>query len=407
MNKILLTLGIAALVGAVQAQEATFYRGFAEVKTPVTLPAGEWTWQPGETLFETLVPGTLKLIGVTEQSRRILSREAPNPLAAYRGKAISFYWEGKWREAVVVDPDKPLFQFEGRYLTALPGLVAYPDPSGFQNPRLEVVFRYQGQGSATLDYLSRGLSWGLRYTLEGNDLTGWASLRNSLGTPQRFRQVELVAGTVPLLEGGIAVPKAATAPAPEARSMAADAGFGAEFAGEAGGTFRYRLPGEVNLEPGLTELPFIRAQVQPAYTWAYTGGFNTGLEIRFQRGYRFSAPENLAAGIVSIRDQGVFVGQAALPDTAKGSLVRLVLGPDPEGQAERKIEQLAQNSFRVTTTVRNPKKYALEVEISEFFPRPFTLEGQGLEKTPEGYRVRFSLNPGQTRILVYTVTLPR
>ena len=47
MNKILLTLGIAALVGTVQAQEATFYRGFAELKTPVTLPAGEWTWQPG------------------------------------------------------------------------------------------------------------------------------------------------------------------------------------------------------------------------------------------------------------------------------------------------------------------------------------------------------------------------
>lgn len=395
------------MVGAVQAQEATFYRGFAEVKTPVTLPAGEWTWQLGETLFETLVPGTLKLIGVTEQSRRIISRDAPNPLAAYKGKTISFYWEGKWREAVVVDPDKPLFQFEGRYLTALPGLVAYPDPSGFQSPRLDVIFRYQGQGPATLGYLSRGLSWGLRYTLESNALTGWASLQNSLGTPQRFRQVELVAGAAPLLEGGIAVPKAVPAPAPEARSMAADEGFGAEFAGEAGGTFRYRLPGEVNLEPGLTELPFIRTQVQPTYTWTYAGGFSTGSEIRFQRGYRFNAPENLAAGIVSIRDQGVFVGQAALTDTAKGNPVRLSLGPDPDGQAERKIEQLAQNSFRVTTTVKNSKTYPLDVEISEFFPRPFTLEGQGLEKTPEGYRVRFNLNPGQSRTLVYTVTLPR
>lgn len=407
MNKTLLTLGIATLLGAVQAQEATFYRGFAEVRTPVTLPAGEWTWQPGETLFETLVPGTLKLIGVTEQSRRIISRDAPNPLAAYKGKTISFYWEGKWREAVVVDPDKPLFQFEGRYLTSLPGLVAYPDPSGFQNPRLDVIFRYQGQGSATLGYLSRGLSWRLRYTLESNDLTGWASLQNGLGIAQRFRQVELVAGAVPLLEGGIAVPKAVPAPAPEARSMAADEGLGAEFAGEAGGTFRYRLPGEVNLEPGLTELPFIRTQVQPTYTWTYAGGFNTGSEIRFQRGYRFAAPENLAAGVVSIRDQGVFVGQAALSDTAKGNPVRLSLGPDPDGKAERKLEQLAQNSFRVTTTVKNPKTYPLEVEISEFFPRPFTLEGAGLEKTPEGYRVRFSLNPGQSRTLTYTVTLPR
>ncbi|PZA08714.1 MULTISPECIES: DUF4139 domain-containing protein [unclassified Meiothermus] len=403
MNKALLTLGIATLIGAVQAQEAAFYRGFAEVKTPVTLPAGEWRWQPGESLFETLVPGTLKLLGLSEQSRQVILQDAPNPLAAYKGKAISFYWEGKWREAVVVDPDRPLFQFEGHYLTSLPGLVAYPDPSGFQNPRLEVVFRYQGQGPTTLSYLTRGLSWSLRYTLEGGDLTGWASLHNSLGTPQRFRQVELVAGTVPLLEGGIPVPKAATAPAPEVRSMAADA----EFSGESGGTFRYRLPGEVNLEPGLTELPFIRARVQPTYTWSYAGGFTTASEIRFQRGYRFAATENLAAGIVSIRDQGVFVGQAALPDTAKGNPVRLSLGPDPDGQAERKIEQLAQNSFRVTTTVKNPKAYPLEVEISEFFPRPFTLEGQGLEKTPEGYRVRFNLNPGQARVLVYTVTLPR
>lgn len=402
MNKTLLVLGMAALLGAVQAQggaEATLYLGFAEVKTPVTLPAGEWTWQPGKALFETLVPGTLKLIGVTERSRRIITEEAPNPLAAYKGKTLSFYWEGKWREAVVVDPDRPLFQFQGRYLTSLPGLVAYPDPSGFQSPRLEVIFRYQGQGPATLDYLTRGLSWGLRYTLEGGDLTGWASLQNGLGTPQRFRQVELVAGAVPLLEGGLAVPKA--------RSMAAEAGFGAEFAGEAGGTFRYRLPGEVTLEPGLTELPFVRTQVQPTYTWTYAGGFSTASQIRFQRGYRFTAPENLAAGIVSIRDGGVFVGQAGLSDTAKGSPVRLSLGPDPDGQAERRLEQLGQNSFRVTTVVKNPKTYPLEVEISEFFPRPFTLEGPGLERTPEGYRVRFNLAPGQSRTLVYTVTLPQ
>ncbi|MER3489306.1 MAG: hypothetical protein C4328_05305 [Meiothermus sp.] len=402
MSKTLLVLGMAAWLGAVQAQggaEATLYRGFAEVKAPVTLPAGEWTWQPGKALFETLVPGTLKLIGVTEQSRRIIAGEAPNPLAAYKGRAISFYWEGRWREAVVVDPDRPLFQFEGRYLTSLPGLVAYPDPSGFQSPRLEVIFRYQGQGPATLGYLTRGLSWGLRYTLEGNGLTGWASLQNGLGTPQRFRQVELVAGAVPLLEGGLAVPKA--------RSMAADAGFGVEFAGEAGGAFRYRLPGEVTLEPGLTELPFIRTQVQPTYTWAYAGGFSAASEIRFQRGYRFTAPENLAAGIVSIRDGGVFVGQAGLSDTAKGNPVRLPLGPDPDGQAERRLEQLGQNSFRVTTVVKNPKTYPLEVEISEFFPRPFTLEGPGLERTPEGYRVRFNLAPGQSRTLVYTVTLPQ
>jgi hypothetical protein len=175
--------------------------------------------------------------------------------------------------------------------------------------------------------------------------------------------------------------------------------------GEAAGTYRYRLPGEVALEPGLTELPFIRARVQPVYLWRLQTGFSTERELAFMRGFRFVAPENLAAGVVSIREQGVFVGQAGTSDTAKGNNVTLMLGPDPEGRATRQVEQQARNRFRVTTSVRNPKPYPVEVEIQEAMPQPFTLEGEGLERTPEGYRIRFTLAPGQSRSYVYTLTL--
>ncbi|MCX7602340.1 MAG: hypothetical protein N2Z75_10435 [Meiothermus sp.] len=401
-------LWMVGLMGVVQAQESVVYRGFAELRQPQTLPPNEWVWEPGETLFQSLVPGTLRLIGVTEQSRRVQVAAQPNPLAAYVGKEVQFYWEGQWRKATLVSAEQNLYLYEGRYLVGLPGTVAYPDPSGFSaTPGPRVIFRYAGGGAGTLAYLTRGLTWNLRYTLEDGELTGWATLTNGLGRTVRLGRTELVAGSVPLLEGGFSVP----APRPETRMLQAAPAAAevaeAEFVGEAAGTYRYRLPGEVTLEPGLTELPFLRTRVQPVYLWRLQTGFSTERELAFVRGFRFAAPENLAAGVVSLREQGVFVGQAATGDTARGNQVSLMLGPDPEGRATRQVEQQARNRFRVTTRVQNPKPYAVEVEILEQMPQPFTLEGEGLERLPEGYRLRFTLAPGQSRSYTYTLTLPQ
>ncbi len=398
-------LWMGVLMGLAQAQESVIYRGFAEIRELQSLPQEEWTWEPGETLFQSLVPGTLRLVGVTEQSRRVQVTSQQNPLAAYVGKEVQFYWEGQWRKATLVSAERNLYLYEGRYLVGLPGTVAYPDPSGFNTTGPRVIFRYQGAGAATLAYLTRGLTWSLRYTMDDGELVGWATLTNALGRPVRLGKTELVAGSVPLLEGGFNVP----APRPETRMLqAAPAAMDAseaEFVGEAAGTYRYRLPGELVLGPGLTELPFIRTRVQATYLWRSQMGFSTERELAFVRGLRFAAPENLAAGVVSIREQGVFVGQASTSDTAKGHIVTLMLGPDPEGRATRQVEQQARNRFRVTTSIRNPKSYTVEVEIQELMPQPFTLEGEGLERIPQGYRLRLTLAPNQTRTYTYTLTL--
>jgi len=397
---------LVVLFGAVYGQESVIYRGFAELRQPLTLPQNEWTWEPGETLFQSLVPGTLRLLGVAEQSRRVQMPAPQNPLSAYVGKEVQFYWEGQWRKATLVNLERNLYLYEGRYLVGLPGTVAYPDPSGFNTvPGPTVTFRYLGAGAGTLAYLTRGLTWSLRYTLDDGELTGWATLTNGLDRPVRLGRTELVAGSVPLLEGGFNVPPSRSETRMfQAAPAAADVAE-AEFVGEAAGTYRYRLPGELTLEPGLTELPFVRTRVQPAYLWRLQTGFNTQRELGFMRGFRFAAPENLAAGVVSIREQGVFVGQAAMGDTARGNNVTLMLGPDPEGRATRQVEQQARNRFRVTTSVRNPKSYPVEVEIQELMPQPFTLEGEGLERIPEGYRIRFTLAPNQSRSYTYTLTL--
>lgn len=399
-------LWMLLLSGVAYAQEAVIYRGFAELRQPQTLPQNEWAWEPDEALFQSLVPGTLRLIGVTEQSRRVQVVTGQNPLAAYVGKEVQFYWEGQWRKATLVSAEQNLYLYEGRYLVGLPGTVAYPDKSGFHSVSgPKVVFRYQGGGAATLAYLTRGLTWSLRYTLEDGELTGWAILRNGLGRSLQLGQTELVAGSVPLLEGGFNVPAARSkAWMLQAAPAMADTGE-AEFVGEAAGTYRYRLPGEVRLEPGLSELPFMRARVQTMYLWRLRTDFSTERELAFVRGFRFVAPENLAAGVVSIREQGVFVGQANTKDTAKGSQVNLMLGPDPEGRAIRQVEPQSQRRFRVTTRMHNPKPYPVEVEIQEVMPQPFTLEGEDLERTPEGYRIHFTLAPNQSRSYAYTLTL--
>jgi hypothetical protein len=405
MRKQLLA-ALTLVLGISVAQEATIYRAFAELRQPVTLPVGSWTWEPSQAVLRSLIAGTLELSGVEESSRLVQVLPQGSPLSAYRGRKVQFYWEGQWREATVIDPERPIFEFEGRYLTTLPGLIAYPDPGGLRpGPAARVTFRYQGSGPASLNYLSRGLTWKLYYTLEGSNLTGWAALANDLGQVLEFKQVELVAGSVPVLEGGFEQP-VPPAQALEFRAAPREKA-GAEFVGEAGGTYRYRLPGALTLQPGQTELPFLQAKVQPTYTWRWQSGFSSAGEISFERGYRFTAPENLAGGLVSVRDRGVFVGQSFLPETARGNPVTLSLGPDPEGRAARRIEVLAQNRFRVSTTVRNPKQYGLEVEMVESFPQPFTLEISGAERTPEGYRASFTLAPGASRTLTYTVTLPR
>ncbi|MCL6527688.1 MAG: hypothetical protein K6T57_12505 [Thermaceae bacterium] len=402
MKHWLLALSTITLLGMSEAQESTLYRGFAELKQEQNLPPGQWVWEPGEAWYDNLIPGTLRLSGVLKQSRQIQAA-APNPLAAYVGKKVQFFWEGQWREATVVSADKNLFLYEGRYLVGLPGPIGYPDPSGFSGlTGPKITFRYQGSGPARLSYLTRAVSWNLRYTLENGELVGWASLNNSLDRAVQLGRTELVAGVVPVVEGR-GMPLGRT---PGAAPMMADLAM-AEFVGEAGGTYRYKLPGEITLEPGSLELPFLRSRVAPVYLWRYQGGFSSAQELTFARGYRFQAPENLAAGTVSLREGSTFVGQASMPDTAKGGEVRLILGPDPEGRALRRLEPRAQNTYRVITTVQNPKTYPIEVELGESFPQPFTLEIQGAERTPEGYRLKFTLAPGQSRTLEYTVTFPQ
>lgn len=438
---------IAAFVGSIgfgMAQEAIIYNRFAELRQPVTLPANTWTWKPSVNLYRSLVPGSLQLLGVVEQSRSINVLESTNTYyepgsvqvqssqpsrysdrltavyQAYEGKEIEFLSEAdnQWHKITIVDGKMGLFLYEGQYTIFLPArMLRFPDGSGFEllksqdqqgaqeeRRRPQVTFNYQGSGQKILSYLTRGITWKLRYTLENNELIGWANVQNSLGEAQTLNNVDLVAGGVEEVENGsgqVVRPTALSLPRiPGLQSNSAS------FVSETAGTYRYRLPGKVVLQPGQTELPFARVRVQSTYSWRYEGQFSPKTELAFQRGFQFKAVIPLAGGSVNMRQGGIFVGQSSFADTPPNRPVILSLGRDPDGRATRRSETLGPNKFRITTSVENDKTYPVAVDIAELFDNGTRLEISGAERTANSYRLRFTLNPNQTRSYAFIVSFP-
>ena len=353
MKKIRGFLALLAVLlpfAAAQTAAGYVYPGFAEIHETVALPEGSWTWFPSEALASSLVNGTVRLLGV-EEERRV------------------------WRRGVV-------------------------------------TFYYTGGGQATLAYLTRNLTYGLYYDLDVDRgrLVGWAQLDNRLGRTLHLDRLTFVAGEVSLREGSVPV-MAKSARSYEEMAVAAPAPQAPVFAGSGGGVFRYELAAPPPLEPGLNELPFARATVNPAYTWSYNGGFVRGDRVIFRRGYVFEAPMALAGGVVNVREGGVLLGQAEMGERAMGDRVRLWLGRDPEGKARRQVEVLKdereEKVYRVTTSVTNPRAQPVRVEFAERFnAREIVLRlPAGAERTPQGYRLAFTLAPGEARSFVYTVTL--
>ncbi|ADR36198.1 hypothetical protein Ocepr_0741 [Oceanithermus profundus DSM 14977] len=336
-------------LGFAAAQQAFVYTGFAEIHEPIRLPAASWTWFPDAELSGSLVDGTVRLLGV-EETRRV-----------WRGGAVIFF--------------------------------------------------YEGAGAAQLAYLTRNLGYSLYYDLDADRgrFVGWSKIENRLGRPLAFERLTFVAGEVPLRSGGAPVMSKS------ARGLALDAVAEAapmpSYAGSGGGVYRYVLENPPTLEVGVNELPFLKADLDPVYTWRYQGSFAPVERIAFTRGYTFTAPAALAGGMVNVRADGVLLGQAYMQDAAKGSRVQVWLGADPEGRAERRIDVLKderkEKAYRVRTTLRNPRSRPVRVELVEgFSARELVLKlPPGAERTPQGYRYVVTLKPGEAREFVYTVTL--
>lgn len=403
------TAAVYAQVPAASGVEARFYSGFAEISEVLAVPQSQFRWTPGQMLFASLLPGTVRLSGTDLHMTQEVFASSPDPLSAYAGQEISVWQDGAWQPIKVVDPARGIFEYQGRYIQGAPGRLGYPDQAGFTGP--SVRFSYQGGGASILHYVTRALSFDLSYELEVGSglLVSNAQIKNDLGYNFTVQHSVFVAGRVPLLER----PTSAEPLAPGVRALGTapfSAASPAGYLGEAGGTYQYSYAGKLELYPGLNLVPFMREPVKTAFLWRYQGPFVNGPRLNFTRGYTFVAPSNLAAGVVTVRDHGVLVGQSKLGDTAAGDQLRLMLGPDPAGVAQRSIIVLKENAneriYRVNTVVENPKTYPVRLELSEIFSaREVQVVFPGARIVPGGYTLALTLSPGSEQTLSYTVTL--
>ncbi|WP_117237759.1 hypothetical protein [Thermus sediminis] len=317
------------------AQEVVVYPGFAEIKEPVVLPPSTWVYLAGDKLSR-IPQGSLRLLGVEEVER------------VYQGGAV--------------------------------------------------LFRYRGEGGATLRYLYTGLSGEVFYTLLEGRLTAWARLRLE-GEALEARRLTLLAGEAPLLS-----PPGRAAPQMAFRTLE-------EAPGDTPlGLFRYEL-GATRLSPGITEIPFLKAEVAPERLLRYQAPFRTDRLLPLERGYRFQAPFPLAPGVLEVSEGGFLLGQGRMPPTPKGEGAEVWLGRDLEARLSRRVEKVGETkeeaTYRVETRLENPYPYPVVLLLSESFPHPFRLDFPGATLLPEGYRLEARIEPKEARSFVYHLTRPR
>lgn len=391
----MLSLVIASLGGIV------LYPNFAEVRQELELPAGEWIWQPEPGILGSIFPGSLYLSGVTETSRLIQSGTLD--LRVYQGQEVLIELEDEFVSARLVNAEQRIFRLaSGEYLMNYDATILFPSPVGLRPD--QVIFRYQGQGTGELSYLSGAFQFEIFYTLDAQSgqLVAWSAIQNQTGQEFTFSEAEYISGEVPVSNGVPVRPQA----------MYAEASISEpKFAGSSGGVYRYTHPGELVLPPGKSEFPFLRSQVKPIYTWKYQGGFDPSeRELFLDRSYRFDAPGPLAGGVVSVRDQGRFVGQARADTTAPGEEVEVSLGSDPLGRAKRQVEVLVntptEQRYRVTTSFENSRSEPVSLVLEEeFYADSVEIDFPEAAQTGRSYRLDTELPASSKREFTYTATL--
>jgi hypothetical protein len=406
-----MTLFGAAAFGTASAADLTLYYNFSEVRDPVQLSGNRFTWTPAADLAGFIVPGSLALEYDGVANLTVLPA-SQNLLAAFEGKEVLVKRDGQTIKAKVLRADLGLFEANGSYFQGDVSSVTFPSLDGVRFAPQYVWGITGNGGSSTLSYLTRGLSWGPRYSLviekDKADLNGWAEIRNLSGLEYRAPAVSLVAGQVNL----------ETNYSPQENFQGAQlsraSSDSVQSTGEASGlqTFKYAQP--VILPPrASTSVPFGNTKVSLDRTLEYVSGFNQSARIvtPLSRAYTLKADGDLPGGIVTVREDGRVVGQSRIGDTPKAEGAQLALGPDFDLRLTRSVQALerTKNSqkFRVTYSLTNTKTRSVNVRLKEILGNEFTLTAvvlPNLKRNEDGFTATANLNPGARLEASYNVS---
>lgn len=384
LMKSMLTLALAATLGAASAAELRIYPSFSEVREPVQATGSTLTVTLPEAAWAGLIPGTLDLDGLRFSAA--VQRQEVGWLASLEGKQVYVKrTDGSVEPATLVRArDLLVRDAQGRYRTVrFEDLVfdVLPPPNP-QAPTQTLTFTLPQPGRGTLSYLTRAVTWTPRYTLDasagGAQLSALADIRNQADLSYDVRGAELYAGDVnvqgPIMpapymsaRAEVIAGSAANAAAPKINSL-----------GELRGLYRYALSAPFTLPANSTvTLPFLTPKLTLFERYA---GLNTyftpqNMSGTLSRFYRLKADQRLPGGSLTVREEGRIVGQTSISETPQGEEIEFNVGSDPDVRYTRTVQTLStdrnaqgnvlRTTYRVTYTFENSKDRSVRAEVTE------------------------------------------
>lgn len=412
-----LALLLAFGLSGASAQELTVSYNFAEVRAPVTLSGGQFEWTPSPDLAQLLIPGSLEL-EYPEVSALTLLPGITNLLKYFEGKEVMILLDDKTTvKARVIRADLALFEIGGQYRQIDPSRVIFPNLEGIRfEPTYQWKFAGAG-GKTNLSYLTRGLTWSPRYTLnvtgDNARLTAWADIRNAGATPYNVPELTLVAGQINLES----VQEQINYQSNQIQNRAVDqasAGSSVQAVGESAGLQIFKYPKALMLGGGTTtSVPFINTPAKLERILDYTGGFQETprMVLPMQRLYRVQSDQDLPAGVVTVREDNRVVGQARVMDTPKAERANLFVGADFDLRLLRTTQVLERTNksakFKVNFTVTNTKSRPVNIRLREALGGSnYSLEAislPNLRRETEGLNSSATLAPNQKFEGSYTI----
>jgi len=273
--------------------------------------------------------------------------------------------------AKIVEPNSMLLQNleTGAYFYADKQSIEYTS----SRPTTEgttLLLQFQSQTTqhnGALSYLIQGLSWKPTYDLSitsNNDykLNAYANIENNQQRDYTVDKTRLVGGNVQLASGSRVVP---------------DRGFESSInsashmmkpivsSGEQQGLYSYTLNDKYTLRPlSSIRLPFI--DIKPKYNFYYKTmtNINSGLyQGVFQKTYDLTPDHFMPAGVITVRDNQVLVGQANLPDVPQNYTQTFTLGQDNDVRYLIKGNLVSKSDENATVAFET---YDLDVQIMNF-----------------------------------------
>jgi hypothetical protein len=418
-KKTLLSLILAAVpiaLSSAKAADLTVYYNFAEVRDAVTLSGGRFDWTPTADLGNFLIPGSLEL-EYPELFNMTLLPPSSSLLQAFEGREVLLkIGDAAPVRAKVIRADIGLFEVNGQYLQASASQVIYPSLEGV---RFAPTYSWQyggAGGNATLTYLTRGVSWTPRYTLnvkgDAATLNAWADVRNASSLEYTAPKTNFIAGQVNIAanEDNVLRPQVVAAP----QAAFARAEDSVQATGELGGlqTFVYAKPITLAAKT-MTSVPFVNTKATLERILDYSSGFTPQprLVVPLNRIYSIKTDSDLPGGVVTVREDNRVVGQARIGDNPKAEALPINLGADFDLRLTRTAQTLErtqkQARYKVNFSLVNTKTRAVTVRITENLGESYTLEQvviPNIKRAEGGFTSQVTLQPNQRLEASYTIT---